>query len=71
MAMAGALANLGYQVCDQSVGSVLLRHGLPPAPERKRTTILSAFFPQVIPGYCPYQKPHRAWPGSGDIPDPD
>src|ERR1700686_4282890 len=34
----GALANLGYQVCDQTVGNVLQRHGLPPAPERQRTT---------------------------------
>src|SRR6266478_4816868 len=39
----GALANLGYEVCDQTVGNVLQRHGLPPAPERKRTTTWSAF----------------------------
>ena len=32
--LAGALANLGYKVCDQTVGNVLERHGLPPAPER-------------------------------------
>jgi hypothetical protein len=31
--IAGALANLGYRVCDQTVGNVLQRHGLPPAPE--------------------------------------
>jgi putative transposase len=37
------LANLGYKVCDQTVGNVLQRHGLPPAPERKRTTTWSAF----------------------------
>jgi putative transposase len=36
--IAGALANLGYQVCDQTVGNVLQRHAVPPAPERKRTT---------------------------------
>jgi len=36
--IAGALANLGYKVCDQTVGNVLQRHGLPPAPERRRTT---------------------------------
>ena len=30
----GALANLGYKVCDQTVGNVLQRHALPPAPER-------------------------------------
>jgi transposase InsO family protein len=39
----GALANLGYKVCGQTVGNVLQRHGLPPAPERKRTTTWSAF----------------------------
>src|SRR5262249_48222905 len=39
----GALANLGYRVCDQTVGNVLQRHGLLPAPERKRTTFWSAF----------------------------
>src|SRR4030088_2380679 len=39
----GVLANLGYKVCDQTVGNVLQRHGLPPAPERKRTTPWSAF----------------------------
>ena len=34
----GALANLGYVISDQTVGNVLHRHALPPAPERKRTT---------------------------------
>jgi hypothetical protein len=34
----GALANLGYTVSDQTVGNILKRHGIPPAPERKRTT---------------------------------
>lgn len=37
------LANLGYQISDQTVGNILRRHGLPPAPERKRTTTWSAF----------------------------
>ena len=41
--IAGALANLGYQVCDQTVGNVLQRHALPPAPERKHTTSWAAF----------------------------
>src|ERR1700730_14945986 len=39
----GALANLGYEISDQTVGNVLQRHGLPPAPERKRTTTWAAF----------------------------
>jgi transposase InsO family protein len=32
----GALANLGYEVSDQTVANVLKRHGLEPAPERER-----------------------------------
>src|ERR1035437_4656113 len=38
----GALANLGHEVSDQTVGNVLQRHGLPPAPERKHTTTNAA-----------------------------
>jgi hypothetical protein len=34
----GALANLGYTVSDQTVGNILKRHGIPPAPDRKMTT---------------------------------
>src|SRR5258708_23870541 len=34
----GALANLGHTIGDQTVGNILKRHGLPPAPERKTTT---------------------------------
>ena len=39
----GALANLGYMISDQTVGNVLQRHALPPAPERKRTTTWPVF----------------------------
>ncbi len=39
----GALANLGYTVSDQTVGNILKRHGLPPAPERKTTTAWREF----------------------------
>jgi putative transposase len=39
----GALANLGHQVSDQTVGNVLRRRGIPPAPERKRTTTWAEF----------------------------
>jgi hypothetical protein len=41
--IAGALANLGYEISDQTIGNVLQRHGLPPAAERKRTTTWAAF----------------------------
>jgi putative transposase len=37
------LANLGYVISDQTVDNILHRHGLPPAPERKRTTTWSVF----------------------------
>ncbi len=39
----GALANLGYTLSAQTVGNILKRHGLPPAPERKTTTTWKAF----------------------------
>jgi len=39
----GALANLGYRISDQTVGNVLKRHGIPPAPTRKKTTTWSEF----------------------------
>ena len=39
----GALANLGLTVSDQTVGNVLKRHGIPPAPERKTTTTWTEF----------------------------
>ena len=39
----GALANLGFEVSDQTVGNVLRRRGMPPAPERKRTPTWPAF----------------------------
>jgi putative transposase len=41
--ISGALANLGYEISDRAVGNVLRRHGLMPAPERKRTTTWAAF----------------------------
>jgi putative transposase len=41
--IAGALANLGHEVSDQTVGNVLRRRGIPPAPERKRTTTWAEF----------------------------
>jgi putative transposase len=39
----GALANLGYTVSDQTVGNILKRHSIPPAPERKTTTTWKEF----------------------------
>ena len=39
----GALANLGYTLSDQSVGNILKHHGIPPAPERTKTTTWHEF----------------------------
>lgn len=39
----GALANLGYEISDQSVGNILQKHGIEPAPTRKQQTTWSTF----------------------------
>jgi transposase InsO family protein len=39
----GALANLGHRIADQTVGNILMRQGLGPAPERKRHTTWTEF----------------------------
>ncbi len=39
----GALANLGHDVADQTVGNVLKRHGVHAAPDRKHKTTWAAF----------------------------
>ena len=39
----GALSNLGHQLSDETVGNILRRHGIAPAPQRKRTTTWKEF----------------------------
>jgi transposase InsO family protein len=39
----GALANLGHEISDQTVGNILKAHGIEPAPERKRQTSWKTF----------------------------
>jgi hypothetical protein len=39
--ISGALANLGHQVSDQTVGNILRRHGIGPVPQGRQTTTLS------------------------------
>src|SRR5262249_22936233 len=39
----GALANLGHPVSDRTVGNILRRHNIAPAPERSRTTTWKEF----------------------------
>src|SRR5919197_960685 len=41
--IAGALAHLGYDISDQTVGNILKRRGLPPAPARQKTTTWKEF----------------------------
>jgi hypothetical protein len=41
--IAGALANLGHRISDQTVGNILRRHNIAPAPERSRTTTWREF----------------------------
>jgi putative transposase len=50
------MANLGYVISDQTVGNVLRRNDLSPAPERKRTTPWSVFI-----------RTHLALPGGTDF----
>jgi hypothetical protein len=39
----GALSNVGYHICDQTVGNVMKKHGIEPAPDRKRQTTWKTF----------------------------
>jgi putative transposase len=39
----GALANLGHHVSDQTVGNILRRHGIAPAPKRSQVTTWKDF----------------------------
>ena len=44
----GALANLGLQVSDQTVGNILRRHGIEPAPRRSKSTTWKEFLRRHI-----------------------
>ena len=41
--IAGALANLGHSISDQTVGNILRRHDIAPAPKRGQTTTWKEF----------------------------
>jgi len=41
--IAGAIQNLGHDICDQSVGNILKEHCVEPAGERKRQTTWATF----------------------------
>jgi hypothetical protein len=39
----GALSNFGYRVSDQTIGNILKRHGIAPAPRRSQNTTWKEF----------------------------
>jgi len=39
----GRVSELGYDISDQTVGNILKRRGIPPAPERRKTTTWREF----------------------------
>jgi len=41
--IAGTLKELGHEICDQTVGNILERHGIPPAPQRRKSTMWKEF----------------------------
>jgi putative transposase len=41
--IAGALAELGYDISDQTVGNILKRRSVPPVPDRQKTTTWKEF----------------------------
>src|ERR1039457_6094125 len=44
--IAGAIHNLGHHISDQTVGNILLRHGIGSSPERRRNTTWASFIRQ-------------------------
>jgi Homeodomain-like domain len=62
----GAMANLSYRLSDQTVGNILQRHGIPPAPERKRTMTWTDFIrahTSVLAGTDFFGRARGMWPG--------
>jgi homeodomain-containing protein len=67
----GALANLGHRVSDQTVGNILRRYGLAPAPKRSQTTSWRDFISALLRSHgCPGRSrllhrgsAHLAWTG--------
>src|SRR6266704_170845 len=41
--IAGAMGNLGHDISDQTVGNILRRFGIPPAPKRSQNTTWADF----------------------------
>ena len=41
--ISGALSNVGYHICDSTIGNILKAHGIEPTPDRKRTGTWETF----------------------------
>jgi putative transposase len=41
--ISGALSNVGYHICDPTIGNILKGHGIEPAPDRKHTVSWETF----------------------------
>ena len=67
--IAGALANVGHTVSDQTVGNVLRRHGIAPAPKRSQTTAWKDFIAAHMAFWPAWtSSPPRCLPAwSGDV----
>ena len=62
----GALANLGHDVSDQTVGNVLRRNGIAPAPKRRQSTTWKNFIRshlEVLAGIDFFTVEVLAWKG--------
>jgi hypothetical protein len=59
----GALANLGYKISDQTVGNVLKRHGIAPAPKRSQTMTWKEFIQSHRHRFLHGRSAHLAWVG--------
>ena len=59
----GALANLGHAISDRTVGNILRRHNIAPAPERSRTTSWKEFIRRspAWPSRIPFSAGTGSW----------
>ena len=48
----GALANLGHHLSDETVGNILRRHDIAPAPKRSQTTTWKDFIRRHMDVAC-------------------
>jgi hypothetical protein len=57
--IAGALANLGHHVSDQTIGNILKRYRIAPAPKRSQTTTWKDFISGAHGSPCWHRFLHR------------